>query len=118
MSILDIDVDKIELGIVHNKLKEYMIYHYGDIDTKSKRMKYYRGYINCIRSGDFKLVTDIDITENNSKHLVMYYLLDDPSTIYIIRESIVYKRIYNLVYAPIAICPSVRLLTIKDVLGI
>ena len=114
MSLLDIDVDKIDLGIVHNKLKEYMIYHYGNANLN----KYYRGYINCIRSGNFKLVTDIDITENNSKHLVMYYLLDDPSTIYIIRESIVYKKKYNLVYAPIAICPSVRLLTIKDVLGI
>ena len=116
MSLLDIDVDKIDLGIIKSKLQEYMIYHYGKVSSPIN----YRscGCINYIRTGNFRLVTNIDIKENNSEYLVMYYLSEDPSTIYIIRESIVYKKNYNLVYVPLATCRSIRLLTIKDVLGI
>ena len=53
MSLLDIDVDKIDLGIIKSKLQEYMIYYYGDY---TKRNIYRGGYIVYVATGDFKLV--------------------------------------------------------------
>lgn len=112
MSLLDIDIDKIDLGIIKSKLQEYMIYYYGDYKNRNN---YMRSYVAHVISGDFKLIQKTEIYEPDLKNLVMYYLDDDPSTIYITRSSIVYRREWRLIYVPIAICSRLRLLTLKNV---
>lgn len=112
MSLLDIDIDKIDLGVIKSKLQEYMIYYYGDC----KNRKIYRGsYITYVTSGDFKLIQKMEIYEPDLKNLVMYYLDNDPSTIYITWSSIVYRREWRLLYVPITISSRLRLLTLKNV---
>ena len=116
MSLLDIDIDKIDLGVVKFKLNEYMRYHYGSSDHG--RTWESAGYINAICHGNFELESDVDITEKNLGDLVMYYLFDSPHCIHVTRKRVLYKRGWFMIYAPIHISERLRLLTLNDVLNL
>ena len=117
MSLLDVDknVEKIDLGIIKMKLRDYMIHHYG---SHIPQNQFSRGYINKIRCNQATIVCDFDIFEEDLHNLVMYYTYDRPDIIHIIRNRIVYRREWLLLYVPITISSRLRLLTVKDVLGI
>lgn len=112
MSVLDIDknIDTIDLGIIRNQLIEYMRYYYG------KTVMGRDTILNRIKAGKFDLKSDIDIYPDIADDLIFYHEDNDISTIYIIRDRLVFRRNMRLIYAPIALYPQIRLLTLKNVM--
>lgn len=106
MSILNINENAIDLGLIRYKLINYLNYHRIGFQIF--------GYVE-----DFTLSSEIEnITESDLDNLVMYYHFDNPSNIFIIRERLVYRKGWKLIYDP---CfdknNGLRLLTLKDVMN-
>lgn len=101
MSILDINENAIDLGLIRYKLFNYL---------KDHGIRYVK---------DFTLSSEVEnITESDLDNLVMYYHFDNPGDIFIIRERLVYRKGWKLIYDP---CfdknKGLRLLTLKDVMN-
>lgn len=112
MSVLDIDknIDTIDLSIIRNQLIEYMRYYYGKTVLGRDTI------LNRIKAGKFDLKSDIDIYPDIADDLIFYHEDNDISTIYIIRDRLIFRRNMRLIYAPIALHPQIRLLTLKNVM--
>ena len=102
MSILDINEDSIDLGVIKYNLIKYMDCH---------------GCYNHIFKDNITVSSEIDIYESDAKNLIFYYVKGHPNNIYIIKERLVYRREWSLIFAPLSKYPDLRLLTLSDIIN-
>lgn len=103
MSVLDINEDSIDLGVIKHKLIKYM--------------DCYSYYNHILKDNDITLSSEIDIYESDAKNLIFYYVKGHPNNIYIIKERLVYRREWSLIFAPLSRYPDLRLLTLNDIIN-